>query len=156
MVCGYDMVFVRLRLALWGLADRWCSRGAEASGPWGERWAARLLRARGCRILGRNVRPCRHGELDLVACHRGVILFVEVKTRRGEAYGRPLEAVGRRKREVLRRCATHWLAQARLLRAKTLYRFDAVEVIGRPGKGVPEMRWVRGLDMSGTRAPDLF
>ena len=81
-----------------------------------------------------------------MACHRGVILFVEVKTRRGEASGRPLEAVGRRKREVLRR----------LLRAETLYRFDAVEVIGCPGKGVPEMRWVCGLDMSETRAPDLF
>lgn len=87
---------------------------------------------------------------------RGVVLFVEVKTRRSEAYGRPLGAVGRRKRELLRKCATHWLAQGRLLGREALYRFDAVEVVGRPGVGVPRMRWVRGLNMEGTRAPDLF
>lgn len=91
-----------------------------------------------------------------MARQRGVILFVEVKTRRGEAYGRPLEAVNRRKREMMRRCATHWLARERLLGRDAPYRFDAVEVVGRPGEGVPRMRWIRGLHMDETRAPDLF
>ncbi len=86
----------------------------------------------------------------------GVILFVEVKTRRSEAYGRPLGAVGRRKRGLLRRSDTKWLARARLLGTETRYRFDAGEGVGSPGKGVPRMRWVRGLEMAATRAPDFF
>jgi hypothetical protein len=30
-----------------------------------------------------------------------------------------------------------------------------VEVIGTPAAGIPEIRWVRALDMSQTRAPEL-
>lgn len=156
MGCEHEPVAVWLRLALWALADRLMHRTPQAVGPWGECWAGRFLRARGCEILGRNVRPCRHGELDLVARHKRVILFVEVKARRHEAYGRPLVAVGSRKRALLRRCATHWLAREHLLGQGILYRFDVVEVIGHPGDGVPLIRWVRGLDMTSTRAPELF
>lgn len=151
-----ETFWVRLRLNVWAWMDGLPFGETLAEGAWGERWAERLLRARGCAILGRNVRPCRRGELDLVARHRGVILFVEVKTRRNEAYGRPLDAVTHRKRELMRRCATHWLAQTQRLGYDVPYRFDAVEVIGRPGEGVPTMRWIRGLHMEETRAPDLF
>ena len=146
--------WVRLCLRLWVGWDWLCAwRGARiSSGAWGETWAARLLRAHGCAILERNVYPCRHGELDLIAKRHGVILFVEVKTRASEAFGRPLVAIGPRKRQLLRRCATHWLAQNGLLRAS--YRFDAVEVVGAPGRGMPTLRWIRRLDMTATRAPD--
>ena len=118
----------------------------------GERWAARLLGAKGWGLLERTARPWRHGELDLVMRRGEVILFVEVKTRASEVFGRPLAAIDRRKRERMRRCATHWLAQRGLLAAP--HRFDAVEVVGRPGEGVPRMVWVRRLDMSCAPAPE--
>lgn len=149
--------FVQLLLRLYRWRDRHGGVQLTESGPWGERWAARLLKAHGCKILGMNVRPCRHGEIDLIARKGQVILFVEVKTRRSEYYGRPLDAVNRKKRGLMRRCATRWLAKKHILDIRTLYRFDAVEVIGSPESGeIPQMRWIKQLDMTETAAPDLI
>ncbi len=56
-----------------------------ALGAAGEAEAARRLAARGFRILARNWRPAgpaRSLELDIVAEHKGSLVFVEVKTRR--------------------------------------------------------------------------
>lgn len=133
----------RAKLALWVLAER-VLPPAQDAGAWGERWAARLLRACGCAILERNARPTRRGEIDLVARRRGVVLFVEVKTRGDERLGRPLDAVDARKRGRLRKAAAHWLAQHRLQEAP--HRFDAVEVVGAPGRR-PALRWVQRLRM---------
>lgn len=141
-----------LCLRAWWLWDCLTPWRRPTVGAWGERWAARLLKAKGWWLLERNAHPWRHGELDLVMRRGEVILFVEVKTRASEAFGRPLAAIDRRKRERMRRCATHWLVQRGLLAAP--HRFDAVEVVGRPGEGVPRMVWVRRLDMSCAPAPD--
>lgn len=149
--------FVRFILRLYRWWDRRYGTQILESGPWGERWAARLLKAHGCKILGMNVRPCRHGEVDIIARKGQVILFVEVKTRKHDYYGRPLDAVNWRKRELMRRCATHWLSKKRLLNVKTLYRFDAIEVLGDPKCfDIPQMNWVKQLDMTDTPAPDLI
>lgn len=144
--------WVWLCLRAWRAVDWLTPWRRLAVGAWGERWAARLLMAKGWVVLERNARPCRHGELDLVARRGGVIVFVEVKTRGDEAWGRPLAAITSRKRALMRRCATHWLARRGLLGAS--HRFDAVEVVGRPGEGTPRLTWVRRLDMTGTRAPE--
>lgn len=141
-----------LHLYLW--FDRCFPAKTLTVGAWGERWAARYLTLKGCHILERNVHPCRHGELDIVAKERNTYLFVEVKTRQHEAYGAPITAINARKRTLLRRCATHWLARHFLLKESTRYRFDAIEVVGSPGK-LPEIRHVKRLDMTATRAPDL-
>jgi putative endonuclease len=146
---------LRLGLKLFHLRDRYFPRAELSTGAWGERWAARYLQLYGCRILERNARPCRHGEVDLIAKQGKVYLFVEVKTRKNERFGPPMTAIHTKKRQLLRRCATHWLARHRLLNDRTLYRFDGVEVIGTPAKGIPEIRWVRRLDMSETRAPEV-
>lgn len=128
---------------------------ATSLGTWGEAWAARYLRAHGCQILARNCRPTRHLELDLIARHGRTLLFVEVKTRRSEAYGPPRLALTPAKRNRLRKAATAYLAQHGLL-ASTAYRFDAIEVIGSPGHGCPILRWLQHLDFSLTRSPDLY
>jgi putative endonuclease len=146
---------LRLGLNLFHLRDRYFPGADLPIGAWGERWAARYLQLHGCRILERNARPCRHGEVDLIAKKGKIYLFVEVKTRKNEYFGPPMTAIHTKKRQLLRRCATHWLARHRLLRDSTLYRFDGVEVIGVPARGIPEIRWVRCLDMSETRAPEL-
>lgn len=146
---------LRLGLKLFNLRDRLLPGAELPSGAWGERWAARYLQLHGCRILERNARPCRRGEVDLIAQKGKVYLFVEVKTRKNERFGPPITAIHTKKRQLLRRSATHWLAQRRLLNDYTLYRFDGVEVIGTPSRGIPEIRWVQRLDMSETRAPDL-
>mgnify|MGYP005853471703 CR=1 FL=1 len=58
-------------------------------GKWGEDLAADGLVAMGYEIVARNWR-CAAGELDIVARHRGELVFVEVKTRWG---GPPEESI---------------------------------------------------------------
>jgi putative endonuclease len=61
-------------------------------GGWGESYAAQYLTEKGYTILERNVRTA-HGEIDLVADHQSVVVFVEVKTRTSRSYGYPEESV---------------------------------------------------------------
>ena len=77
-------------------------------GRWGEAVAARELKRRKYRILDRNVRLGR-GELDIVATHRDATVFVEVKTRRGEAFGGARAALTRAKARQLTRLAQTYL-----------------------------------------------
>ena len=82
--------------------------------------AADYLCQAGFRILDRNWR-CAEGEIDIVAVERQVLVICEVKTRSGTAYGSPLEAVSRVKRNRLRRLAIRWLVAHGVL-------FDEVRV----------------------------
>ena len=80
----------------------------DVLGKDGEQAAVDYLTGCGFRILDRNWR-CAAGELDIVAVERHVFVVCEVKTRSGTRYGTPLEAVGRAKRNRLRRLAIRWL-----------------------------------------------
>lgn len=66
--------------------------GRKQLGAWGESVAATHLQSKGYRILQRNWR-CARGEIDLVAQAGDVLVFVEVKTRRGRKSGTPEEGV---------------------------------------------------------------
>jgi len=70
--------------------------------------AAEELMRCGYHILERNF-FCRYGEIDLIAEDKDDLVFVEVKTRRGNAYGLPEEAVTMRKRYKLIQAATFYL-----------------------------------------------
>lgn len=109
-------------------------------GRWGEAQAAAYLTERGMRVLGTRVRVTVRDELDLVARDGVVLVFVEVKTRKSQAFGRPLSAVDRRKRQVLSRAAVRYVA--RLRRRDVCFRFDVVEVIGHPGLASPHIHHV--------------
>ena len=101
-------------------------------GDWGEQLAADHLVASGLEILDRNWR-CVEGELDLVAREPdGTVVFVEVKTRSGLAFGAPAEAVGRAKARKLRALACRWLLENRPPGATEL-RFDVIGVVRLPG-----------------------
>jgi putative endonuclease len=101
-------------------------------GELGERIAEEHLANRGYRIVERNFRT-RYGELDLIAADERALVFCEVKTRlagtRNGPAG-PLDAIGPRKRERVRRMATQWLAEAAHdLRPRPRdLRFDAIGV----------------------------
>ena len=96
-----------------------------------------MLAGLGYAILQRNFRT-RYGELDLIAADSRSLVFCEVKTRvagsRGGPDG-PLDAIGPRKRDRLRRMATQWLADtpgSERPRRDEL-RFDAIGVVLSPG-----------------------
>ncbi|KRD40403.1 hypothetical protein ASE27_05770 [Oerskovia sp. Root918] len=81
----------------------------DAVGRYGEKIAARYLVEAGWVVLDRNWRGTR-GELDVVARDGDVLVVVEVKTRRGTAYGHPAEAVTPDKLARLRRLTGEWMA----------------------------------------------
>lgn len=77
-------------------------------GRQGEAFAAAYYRERGAQVVGMNVR-CASGEIDLIVREPGgTVVFVEVKTRSGNAFG-GAEAVDSRKLSRMRRAAAHWL-----------------------------------------------
>jgi len=65
-------------------------------GQFGERVAVAHLESKGYEILARNFR-CRDGEIDIIAQSDGGLVFVEVRTRRGDAMGSAAESLTPRK-----------------------------------------------------------
>lgn len=109
-------------------------------GRWGERVAADYVRSQGAKLLYRNFRGPRGGEIDLVVRDGVQLCFVEVKTRRRRATGRPLDAVTLEKQELIERGARAWIA---LLRERdVLWRFDVVEVELTEAEA-PKLTWVK-------------
>ncbi len=80
----------------------------QGLGRTGERLAAEELARQGYSIIERNFR-CRHGEIDLIAEEGSDLVFIEVKTRRGNTYGLPEEAVTPRKQQKIVQVATYYL-----------------------------------------------
>jgi len=77
-------------------------------GQAGEDRAVRYLQHRGYTILGRNVRLAR-GELDIIAKHDELLIFVEVKAH--QTYESALLAVHPDKCARLQSAAETWLSQ---------------------------------------------
>ena len=96
----------------------------------GEEAAEQALRRVGLRVLERRFRT-RTGEIDLIAEEGPLLVFVEVKARRGHGYGQPAEAVTARKRQRIGRVALAYLSRNDWLERPC--RFDVVEVQVEPG-----------------------
>jgi putative endonuclease len=101
----------------------------RAVGAYGERLAERHLQDQGLVVLERNWR-CGDGEIDLILRDGPAIVFCEVKTRRGDTYGTPAEAISPTKIKRLRRLAARWLTE-RHVRPREV-RFDVVAVVAQP------------------------
>ncbi len=101
-------------------------------GRWGEQLAAERLQSEGYVILARNWR-CSRGEIDLVAQAGDVLVFVEVKTRRGRDYGTPEEAITRSKAKRLLELGQRYMLEHDLEDVE--WRIDLVAVeLDRQGK----------------------
>jgi putative endonuclease len=125
------------------LSSRWRNRFSRSKaslpehlrrGARGEKLACKFLRSRGYKVLFRNFKDRRGGEIDIVCRDGDTLVFVEGKTRRGEEFGRPLDAVGREKQLHVSKGGLAWL---RLLDNPDIaFRFDVVEVLW-PEEGEP-------------------
>lgn len=119
------------------LSNRWRNRflpwakssksGHLRRGARGEKLARRFLKRSGYKILFRNFRGRTGGEIDIVCRDHDTLVFVEVKTRTREDFGRPLLAVDRAKQKRISRGALAWLRM--LENPDILFRFDVVEVM---------------------------
>lgn len=104
----------------------------------GEALAASYLEAAGYAIVARNVRT-KLGEIDLIARDGHVLVFVEVKSRRSERFGRGVDAVDARKQARLRRLAEAYLGTRS---GSEAVRFDVVDVLFKYGT-TPDLVHVR-------------
>ena len=103
------------------------SRYQKNLGDFGEKIAADYLIRQGYQIECENFR-CQRGEIDLIASFNNLIVFVEVKTRSSEIYGRPAEAVTLTKRKHMRKSAEFYLYEKRIEPSSRELRFDVIEI----------------------------
>ena len=96
-------------------------------GAEGERIAVQFLQRKGVEIIERNYRH-GHGEIDIIARDRGVLVFVEVKTAMSDRFGPPEGWVDRRKQRQIARLASAYIQRNHLTDVDC--RFDVVAVDG--------------------------
>ena len=104
-------------------------------GDIGERLARIHLESKGYRLVDANYRS-RWGEVDLIARRGPVWVFVEVRTRRSNAYGSPEESLTATKAQRLTYTAQHYLTSNALDSAETQWRIDLIAVHLGPGNRV--------------------
>ena len=92
----------------------------------GEKLAERFLVGTGMTVVERRHRT-RRGEIDLVCRDGEMLVFVEVKTRRSERAGSPLESLTPAQHRQLPRLALSYLKQHDLLECPA--RFDIVGIL---------------------------
>ena len=92
----------------------------------GERQAIQYLLSRGWFIAAHRFRVGRT-EIDLIARQGSLVAFVEVKMRRSDAFGSPLEAVTGAKRRELVKAARAWVD--RFGHPSDVYRFDCIALV---------------------------
>jgi putative endonuclease len=122
------------RIAVNRAPSTFVKRAMNAQGARAEDLCADLLRAAGLRVLERNWR-CRHGEIDLIAEERGMLVFAEVRMRTGPGFGGAGESVTAAKRSRLLAAARLYLAR----RPEALCRFDVFLVDG----VASHVQWIR-------------
>lgn len=97
-------------------------------GDCGEDLACRYLEKNGYEILERNKHYSRFCEIDIIAKHKNTIVFVEVKTRKTNAYGSPMEAITRTKYENIRKGVQYYISENKVKD----YRIDVVGITLKP------------------------
>lgn len=102
------------------------TKARQDLGLLGERIAARWLMRDGWQVVAHRFRV-GHRDIDLIMRRDHVVAFVEVKARRSERFGSPVEAVHYRKRRELVRSARVWVDRHGA--GPLWYRFDVVGVL---------------------------
>jgi putative endonuclease len=106
--------------------DQWTDE-RHRHGLAAENQAIRYLQSRGWEIAAHRFRVGRI-EIDLVVRRGSLVAFVEVKARRGEAFGSPLEAITGAKRREIVKAARMWVD--RCGKPSDIYRFDCIALTG--------------------------
>jgi putative endonuclease len=99
----------------------------------GENLAVQHLEQKQYLILARNWQH-RSGEIDIIAWHEGVLVFVEVKTRRSRSTEDALPNFTPRKRAALLQAIHHYLSQHQI--SDITWRIDLI-AIAIPHQGQP-------------------
>ena len=94
-------------------------------GKIGEDLASKHLEDAGYTIIERNF-MARQGEIDIIAKDKKELVFIEVKTRTNDMYGKPIEAVNMQKQKHLLNTIKYYLYSKHL--ENEFVRIDVIEV----------------------------
>lgn len=95
-----------------------------ALGKNGEEIAKKYLENQGYKILETNRRFSRYCEIDIIALDKDTVVFCEVKTRKTNACGTPLEAITRSKFENIKKGLFYYRSE------NPQYKLFRIDVIG--------------------------
>ncbi|MBR1424397.1 YraN family protein [bacterium] len=90
----------------------------------GEDFACEYLRKNGYEIVERNVHFSRFCEIDIIAKNKNQYIFVEVKTRKNDSFGTPLEAITKTKYNHIKTGVMTYISQHKI----HSYRIDAIGI----------------------------
>ncbi len=102
-------------------------KNKRSFGEKGENIALEYLDKNGYRIITRNYRVGRVGEIDIIAREKQYVCFIEVKTRSSLRYGSPAESVTASKQRNIRKLAQFYIHKNNLYDQDI--RFDVVEIL---------------------------
>lgn len=97
-------------------------------GDAGEDLACRYLEKNGYKILERNKHYSRFCEIDIIAKYKNTIIFAEVKTRKTNSFGNPLEAITKTKYENIKKGVQFYLSENKVKD----YRIDVIGITLKP------------------------
>ena len=112
-------------------------------GKWGEDRAAEFLQRMGYTIVARDWKS-GHRDIDIIAMYDGMMVFVEVKTRRNRSYIDPEEAVDYRKRRNLLAAINHYVKYNCVNQE---IRFDIITVVGTQDDATPEIDHLKDVPL---------
>lgn len=116
-------------------------------GRLGETITADFLVSKNYTILQRNYRAKQYGEVDIICIHpnKRLLVFVEVKTRMTDEFGRPEEAVTKGKLHELKKMVDYYFNQ----NPQTMLspQIDAVAVLLNPDKSVKTLEHFENITL---------
>ena len=98
-------------------------------GKKGEELACEYLKKKGYKILETNKHFSRYCEIDIIALDKNTLVFCEVKTRKTDICGNPLEAITKSKYQNIKK-GIYFYSQENPSCKK--FRIDAISIILQP------------------------
>ena len=95
-------------------------------GKYGEDLASEYLVKNNIKIIERNYRYSKYGEIDIIALDKDELCFVEVKTRTSDKFGTPLEAITKEKLLRIYSCIKEYTNKTSVKYKKA--RIDAISI----------------------------
>ena len=98
----------------------------KLKGAQGEQQALKYVKKLGYKILEKNF-TTKIGEIDIIAQDKNSLVFIEVKNRTSQKFGRPSEAVNNHKQHKIKQVAQLFLQKTK--KTSNFCRFDVLEVL---------------------------
>lgn len=105
-------------------------------GDAGEDLACRYLEKQGYKILERNKHFSKFCEIDIIAKHKDTVIFVEVKTRKTDGFGTPLEAITPSKLANIKKGVQFYISENKVKK----YRIDVVGITLKPEMHITHLK----------------